>query len=500
MKTLARKAKTSLWLQAAELLDPTPDPFWLDPVSWVKTMIPSWYGSSYQHEILTNLAQRRRACVRGPHGLGKSALAAIAVLWFADTRDRAGMDWKVVTTAGAWRQLSNYLWPEIRKWAGRMQGREFTRFELLTLELKLRFGQAFAVASDEPANIEGAHADHILYIIDEGKNVVPGTWDAIEGAMATGEAFALAISTPGRPQGRFFDIQARKPGFEDWWVKHVSLEEAIAAGRISPKWAEQRRTQWGEFSSVYQNRVLGEFSTRDQEGIIPLEWVEAANLRWEEIREKTGFSKARLTCVSCDVSSTGPDETIVAVRSGDIVTRLAKLSKSSTMSTTGVVAGILNSEEGRRGEPPYAIVDVIGVGTGVVDRLRELGFAVDAFNGSEGTKKKDRTGELEFINRRAFAWWSFRDRLDPTFASEVALPTNDELLGDLVAPKWVTTSTGKIKLEEKDEIRRRLGRSPDFGDAVVMAFAGDAPSLLTTDFVPFSMEKSSTWRSSTVAE
>lgn len=479
----------SIWTSAAELLDPTPDPFWDDPVTWAKVKVPTWAPSGYQADILTHLAQRRRACVRGPHGLGKSALAAIAVLWFADTRDRAGLDWKVVTTAGAWRQLSHYLWPEIRKWAGRMPDRQWTRFELLTLELKLRFGQAFAVASDEPANIEGAHADHIMYIVDEGKNVIPGTWDAIEGAMSTGEAYALAISTPGRPQGRFFDIQSKKPGLEDWWVRHVSLTEAVQAGRISARWAEQRRQQWGEYSPIYQNRVLGEFSTRDQEGIIPLEWVEAANLRWEDLKEAKQLDARALTCISSDVAGTGLDETIVAVRRGPVISRLNKLSKHSTMSTSGVIVGLLRDRE----KTAYAVVDVIGVGTGVVDRLREQGFAVDAFNGSEATKQKDRTNELEFINRRAWSWWNLRDLLDPTFDSELALPPDDELLGDLVAPKWLTSSTGKVKVEDKDEIRKRLGRSPDMGDAVVMAFAGNAPPAAVTEFTPVSLEKSSTW-------
>jgi len=486
---MARAERPSVWAQAAEILDPTPDPYWHDPVVWAKTCIPSWYGSAYQLDILTNLSQRRRACVRGPHGLGKSALAAIAVLWFADTRDKAGVDWKVVTTAGAWRQLSHYLWPEIKKWAGRMTTRGFTREQLLMLELKLRFGQAFAVASDEPANIEGAHADHILYVIDEGKNVIPGTWDAIEGAMSTGEAYALAISTPGRPQGRFFDIQSRKPGYDDWWVRHVSLDEAIAAGRISSKWAEQRRQQWGEYSPIYQNRVLGEFSTRDQEGIIPLEWVENANMRWEELKEKGRLEREPIMCAASDISSTGPDESWLGVRRGHVVSRLWKVQKHSTMTTTGAIVGAI------RDTSAYAVVDVIGVGTGVVDRLREQGYAVDAFNGSEGTKSRDRSNELEFVNRRAWAWWHLRDLLDPSFDADVALPPNDELLGDLVAPKWIDTSTGKIKVEEKDEIRKRLGRSPDAGDTVVMLFGGEAPYRDVTNFLPVSMEKTSTWTS-----
>src|SRR4051812_11400287 len=183
-----------VWDAIAEMLDPAPNPYWADPDAWAQANIPSWSSTLYQTDILSHLATHRRACVRGPHGLGKSGMAAIAALWFADTRDKAGLDWKVVTTASVWRQLRNYLWPEIHKWGKKMSTREFsTRYELLTMELKLKTGSAFPAASDDPANIEGAHASQILYIIDEGKNVIPGTWDAIEGAMSTGDCYVLAI-------------------------------------------------------------------------------------------------------------------------------------------------------------------------------------------------------------------------------------------------------------------------------------------------------------------
>ncbi len=172
--------------------------------------------SDYQLEILRAVSEHRRGCVRGPHGLGKSAMAAWIVLWFALTRD--GQDWKVVTTASVWRQLSVYLWPEIHKWSRRIRwdvvGREpFTADELLLLQLKLVTGSANAVASDNHESIEGAHADQILYVFDESKAIPAAIFDAAEGAFSSGVAYAVAISTPGEPAGRFFEIQTRKPGF-----------------------------------------------------------------------------------------------------------------------------------------------------------------------------------------------------------------------------------------------------------------------------------------------
>lgn len=409
--------------------------------------------------------KHRRLAIRGPHGLGKTALSSWAVLIFALTRD--GEDWKVITTASAWRQLEVYLWPEIHKWARLLRwdrlGREpFSDAELLQLNLKLTTGQASAVASNQPALIEGAHADHILYLFDESKTIPDATWDAAEGAFSGGddgalEALALAVSTPGEPVGRFYDIHKRKPGYEDWRVRHVTLDEAIAAGRVSRQWAEQRARQWGEQSAVYQNRVAGEFCSSDEDSVIPLAWVEAAVARWTEIPQEA------FTCCGVDVARSGADKTAVALRHGWHITELRYTSLEDTMQTAGRVAGVL-----QRGG--YAVVDVIGIGAGVVDRLREQKLQVVAFNAGESTSNTDSSGELGFADKRSAAWWHMRELLDPSQGESVALPSDDMLIGDLTAPKWRVTSSGKIKVESKDDIRKRLNRSTDSADAVIQAF------------------------------
>jgi hypothetical protein len=421
--------------------------------------------TGYQDDIMQALVRERRACARGPHGLGKTAINAWAVLWFSHTRE--GEDWKVVTTASAWRQLTVYLWPEIHKWARRLNpqvtGRPLLRddVELLDLAIKLRTGQATAVASNDPEKIEGAHADHILYIFDEAK-IVPGeTFDAAEGALSTGEAYALAMSTPGEPSGRFYDIQRHAPGYEDWWTRHVTLEEATGAGRVSAEWAEARKRQWGEESAVYQNRVLGDFASSDEDAVIPLAWVEAANQRWLEWRE-SGLAIPQ-TCVGVDVARGGEDDTVLAHRAAHVITELEVSSKADTMVTTGRVVNALAAGG-------YAVVDVIGVGAGVVDRLREQGKPAIAFNAGEGTELRDSTGMLGFLNARAAAWWAMREFLDPANGSKVCLPPDDMLTGDLTAPKWWETSRGLIQIEAKKDIKSRIGRSTDRGDAVVQAF------------------------------
>ncbi|MCK9597906.1 MAG: hypothetical protein M0R06_02625 [Sphaerochaeta sp.] len=436
-------------------------------------------GSSfYQEEILSNLVSYRRESARGPHGLGKTALIAWAVLWFALTND-GDTDWKIPITASAWRQLTKFAMPEIRKWARKLNwqkiGREpfNERLELTQLSLKLSTGEAFALASDNSALIEGAHASRILYIFDESKEIPAGTWDSAEGAFSTGDCYWLAVSTPGEPSGRFYEIQAKRPGYEDWHVRHVALEDAIEAGRIDKDWAEKRKRQWGEDSAVYQNRVKGEFASSEADGVIPLSWIEKANERWNEWNDaktsghwpdESEYVELAFTSVGVDVARSGEDRTVLALRFERVISEIRDYHLEDTMETTGRVVGVLEKNGGK------AIVDVIGIGAGVVDRLRELRKSCIPFNASEHTDFMDSSGELGFINCRSGAWWNLRELLDPDSGNNIALPESDLLTGDLVAPHWQVQSGGKIQVEAKDDIKERIGRSTDFGDAVVMAF------------------------------
>jgi hypothetical protein len=335
------------------------------------------------------------------------------------------------------------------------------RTELQTLNLKLKTGEAFALASDNSALIEGAHAANLLYLFDEAKTIPVQTWDSAEGAMSIGDCYWLAISTPGEPQGRFHDIHARRPGFEDWQVRHIAIDEAITAGRISREWAKQRKIQWGEQSAVYQNRVLGEFATSEEDGVIPLSWVEAANRRWLEWAEGGRILVDPMTAVGVDVARSGEDQTVYALRYGWLISELRRTSREDTMQTSGRVAGILDAHGGK------ATIDVIGIGAGVFDRLREQKKKVVAFNAAEGTTKRDKSRELGFVNCRSAAWWAMREILE---TEPIALPPDDLLIGDLTAPTWRVVSGGKIQVESKDEIRKRIGRSTDDGDAVIQAF------------------------------
>lgn len=440
-------------------------------------------AAPYQLNILDKLVEHKKVAVRGPHGIGKTAIAAWAILWFAITRD--GDDWKNPTTASAWRQLTHYLWPEIRKWARRIDWSKVNRSpfdphsEQLSLSLKLRTGEAFAVASDQPELVEGAHADYLFYVFDESKSIRDETFDAAEGAFSGGEinnqeAYALAISTPGARAGRFHDIHNKKAGYEDWHCIHVTLEEAIAANRISRKWAVQRERQWGAGSAIFANRVLGNFADSESDSVIPLSWVEAAVERWYALQDDpawasddpTRLKADTLTAVGADIARSGGDDTALALRAGWVITDIRTSHYADTMIPVGLIGGILQRYGG------WGLIDIIGIGAGVYDRLRELQHHVLPFVASAGCDAKDRSGELGFLNLRAAAWWRVRELLDPSSTRPmIALPDHSLMIGDLTTPTWKVNSTGRIQIESKESIHAKLGRSTDTGDAVIQAFA-----------------------------
>ena len=281
----------------------------------------------------------------------------------------------------------------------------------------------------------------------------------------TDYALAFAISTPGDPVGQFYDIHMHRPGYEDWLTRHVTLDEAIRAGRISRDWALQRKRQWGANSAVYLNRVLGEFSDESEQGLIPLSWVKAAIDRWRSLKTKNFSGVVGIRVLGVDVARGGDDKTVCAQRQAWVVENINVYSKLSITSTSGFIKAMA-------GGAHINIEITGGLGAGVYDILKEQGIPnLHAIDVSSPTWYKDKhSSELQFLNVRAAMWWNMRALLNPETGVEIALPPNEDLTLDLVTPKYEMLKDATVKLESKDEIRKRLGRSTDYGDAVCLAF------------------------------
>lgn len=466
--------RTAAYHAALRLLNKASRPP-LSPAAFLEDVL-AFSPAPYQIEALDALFARpgSRVAVRAPHGVGKTALAATAALYALATFPE---DVKIVITTGAWRQVTKFLFPEIRKWA---RGGNWDKVGLnLTLgkeilELSIRVPkqgkELFAVVSDDAALIEGAHAAHILYILDEAKAIPDPVWDAVEGGLSAGNAYALAVSTPGAASGRFYDIHSRDPKYRDWQAIHITLDQALAAGRVNPDWVAARAAQWGTDSAVFQNRVLGNFATDPASNLIPLSWIEAAIERHHACNGRG----AGLISYGVDVARSGRDKSAIARLVGNVLERLDLFSESDLMATTGRVIAAMGGDD----QVPVAI-DVIGIGAGVYDRLHEQRYNALAVNVANRSIRALADGELGFANLRSELWWSLRERLDPRHNDALALPDDPVLISDLSAPRFAYTSAGKIAVESKDDMRKRLGRSTDAADALALAlYAVQAPGAI----------------------
>jgi len=451
---------------------------------------PSRQGlTRYQEEAVAALEKYYRVAIRSPRGGGKSALASLLVHHYLLTREKD--ETKVPTTASSWQQLINFLWPEIHKWAGQIRwdkvGRDqYTRDELLGQSIKLSSTcRAFSMASDKPANMEGGHGECMFVLFDESKTIPVPTWDSMEGTFSRpGERYFLAVSTPGPPTGRFYDIHQKKPGFEDWHAIHWTMEDLIGAGMMDPAWAEQRLKHWGENSSVYQRDVLGNFAADEESSLIPLDWVEAANLRWQKWLDAGGVIPADGICtVGVDPAGEGKDDTVICPKYGDLVPELVRYKGKELMAATGQVVAMIKQAEGGNGRKVYPMVEINGLGTGMVSRLREQEYPVIPVNVSRKSKATDRHGYWKMADVRTQLAWAVREWLDPANDSEAMLPPDDKLTGDIMAQGYDMLSDGTIKLWSKDKVKDLIRRSPDSFDGLKMGFfpITHPPALVSSD-------------------
>lgn len=194
--------------------------------------------------------------------------------------------------------------------------------------------------------------------------------------------------------------------------------------------------------------------------VIPTAWVEAAMARWT--------MPARLPemmNVGVDVARGGRDATVIARKHHglwfDKPLRYPGAQTPDGPTTAGLVIAAT------RDQAPIAI-DVIGVGSSPYDFLRQSGQQVYGVNVAEAATETDKTGRLTFANIRTQLWWKMRELLDPSANTGIALPPDKELLADLCAPTWSITGRA-VRVESREDIIDRIGRSPDVGTAYVLA-------------------------------
>lgn len=423
-----------------------------DPVRWCQHALgfDAW---SRQQEIIESVFQHPRTAVRSCHGSGKTATAARTALAFLAAYPRS----RVITTAPTFTQVRDLLWPEIHTAVHKAPEGFYPSPDQTRLTIEQDWYMV-GISTDRPERFQGHHAENILLIVDEASGVDEAIYEAAEGFMTAEGARILLLGNPTRTSGQFYRAFHSERAL--WNTIHISafdtpnftgedVPEHVSRNMVSPAWVEDKRQLWGEDSPMWQVRVLGEFPSLADDQIISLAAIEEAQARSADPSDPI--------VVACDVARYGSDETVIVIRQGNHARIHAAYTGKSLMQTAGK---IIDTVRGLNASC-RVVVDDAGLGGGVTDRLREVGMTVEAFNGGSPAHQPDL-----YPNRRSEAWFVFAEHLP-----SLDLDADPQLAADLVAPRYALDSHGRRVVEPKDTTKKRLGRSPDRADAILMAYA-----------------------------
>lgn len=407
----------------------------------------------WQRELLELVASgERRISVRAGHGVGKSTCCAWLLLWQLFTR----MPQKSVCTAPTASQLFDALFSEVKHWANRLPPALKDSIEVFSDRIvhkgapESSFISARTSSAERPEALAGIHSEHVLLIVDEASAIPEAVFESAAGSMSGHAAATILIGNPTRNTGLFFKTHHQLKS--DWKTLHVSC---LNNRLVNEDFVEQIKATYGENSNAYRVRVLGEFSLRDDDSLIAADLVDSAMAR-DIVLDTT-----QDLIFGVDIARFGSDRTVLMKRQGNVVLSYRHWSGTDLMDTVGRIVHEANMDR-----PAEICIDSIGVGGGVADRLRELGFNCRDVNVSESVAMNQQAARL-----RDELWISVRDWLE---TRAVKLPKDDELRAELIGPTYSFTSNGKIKVEAKADMKRRGMRSPDIADALCLTFSGQS--------------------------
>lgn len=407
-----------------------------------------------------------------------SYVAALAACWWIDCHPPGTAF--VLTTAPSGAQVKAILWRYVNRihaasgLVGRMNQTEmWIGNEMVALGRK---------PSDySPDTFQGIHAQFVLAILDEACGIEEQLWNAISTITSNAGARTLAIGNPDDPTSYFAKVC--QPG-STWNVQTISAFDSpnltgeevpleMAASLISAEWVARKKIEWGEDSPLYQSKITGQFPKDAEDGIIPASFINPCRYLGESTLPDAPSAGG------IDVGDTN-DRTVIFERRGQRAGRFKVIDHSGdAMNAVGLLVQVINEWQ-----LAFVTVDVIGVGWGVYSRLRELSRIdnpTDPLTSHSAHVQRFSAGEqahdpVRFVNKRAELWWDIGRELSREHGWDLSA-VDDDVIAELTTPKYrLEGSKGRILVESKEDIRKRIGRSTDLADSLLMAFyAGEPP-------------------------
>lgn len=466
-----------------------------DPVLYARQRL-GLNPTTQQRQLLEAIAPPgAKVTVRSGHGVGKSSALSASVWWLLECFDYP----KVPCTAPSASQLRDVLWAELSKWARRSD--ELSRKNGVEQQLWLSslfnitqdrisdvgspdewFAVARTARKENPDALQGFHASEvvisaegdsvaeigeggqILFVVEEASGVPDEIFEVAEGALSSHGARLIMVGNPTRNTGYF--ARSHKQDRADYTaVLHFSCADSPL---VDPGYRDRLVRKFGDGSNVVRVRADGEFPKQDDDVLISLEDAEACLNRepgWDGSERRLGVDVARF----------GDDRTVFVLRQGSNIEHVVIRAKQDTMATAGDAVNFAALWNANR-----IYVDVIGVGSGVVDRLKELRQPVVPVDAAAAAPLRPLQTEAKPAKLRDYLWqevaaWVKDEQ--PSFAG-VDKHVAEDLAGELASVKYAVDSSGRMVVESKDKMKARGLRSPDIADALAVTFAdGVTPRL-----------------------
>lgn len=435
-----------------------------NPVLFVRDVI-GIEPDPWQVEVLEATARGRRICLKASKGPGKSALLSWIGWWFMVTR----LHPKCVAISITADNLRDNLWTELAHWQNKSpllsSAFKWTAERIFAVDHPETWwisARSFAKTADanEQANaLAGVHADNVLFLVDE----VGGFPDAVVATAEAGLANAdesegrtaklVMAGNPTQLSGPLHRACTRERHL--WWIKEISgdPDDPNRAPRVSIQWAREQIEKYGRDSNWVRVNVFGQFPLGQSNALIGADDANTASRR-NLGENEYGFAPKVL---GVDVALFGDDRTVLYPRQGRAAFRPRVMREVDNMGVAGQIIEVI-----RTWGAHAVFVDVTGgTGSGVVSRLQELGYR------AIGIQAAGKAAAPHYLNKRIEMW----DAMAEWIREGGAIPDDGELVEELTAPTYWFRSDGKKQLEGKDEIKERLGRSPDLADALALTFA-----------------------------
>ncbi len=447
---------------------PTADP---DPVAWARDVLRVYLWSK-QREILRLLEICPKVAVKSCHDAGKSFTAAVAIARFL-SKYPAGSA-RVVSTAPSVDQVKGVLWTEIGQMHANAvdeEGNNLLPGRVTQTEWWIgpwQAGVGRKPADYAPGTFQGLHARRILIVADEAGAIPNDLWTGIDTLTTNPGAKILAIGNPDDPQSHFKSICDGAPD-NGWavisipaWATPAYSGEVVPPilkeSLLDPAWVEDKRKAWGEDDARWQSKVEAEFPIESGMTITRLADLEVAQ-RGEDLVQKLWPVRVQLG-VDVAASDEG-DETVCRERRGNKITRRWSVQSGEPEEVAELIERAV-----RESGATLVHMDATGVGFGFINDLRKTlpNVSIQPFVAAASARDTK-----QFVNQRAEAHWHLRDSLR---RREIDLSqmedSNDKAQTELLTVRYRIVK-GKVLVEPKDDIRKRLGRSPDDADAIILA-------------------------------